>query len=139
MSTKYTFKVYPAGRSREVYRIIEISGNHTLDDLCDAILDAFGFINEHLYEFCLDNRPYCDCCMQYLTEDDETETNIKIDKLDLCKGQNFLFHYDFGDDWMFTVHVNKIEEVTGRIKTMLVGEKGSMEQYPDWDDEDDEF
>ena len=109
--------------------------------------------NQPLLRVTLDSGEYVDCTYnhkfmlrdgsykeaQYLTEDDETETNIKIDKLYLCKGQNFLFHYDFGDDWMFTVHVNKIEEVTGRIKTMLVGEKGSIEQYPDWDDEDDEF
>ena len=139
MATKYTFKIYPVGRSKEIYRIIEISGNSTLDDLCDAILEAFDFTHEHLYEFCLNNKPYCDYCMQYLTEDDMTETNVKIDKLNLDKGQNFLFHYDFGDDWMFTVHVNKIEEVSGRIKTTQIGEKGKLEQYPDWDDEECEF
>ncbi len=29
--------------------------------------------------------------------------------LRLVKGQNFSLHYDFGDDWMFTIHVQKIE------------------------------
>ena len=34
---KYTLKVFPAGAGREVYRVIEISGDHSLDDLCGAI------------------------------------------------------------------------------------------------------
>ena len=58
MKKKYTLKVFPAGAGREVYRIIEISGEHSLDDLCRAILSAFEFIDEHLYEFCMDNRMY---------------------------------------------------------------------------------
>ena len=41
----YKLKVYPAGMSREVYRVIEICGKETLDTLCAAIMDAFDFQN----------------------------------------------------------------------------------------------
>lgn len=51
MKKKYTLKVFPAGLGKKVYRIIEISGEYTLGDLCDVILTAFDFDNEHLYEF----------------------------------------------------------------------------------------
>ena len=30
----YTFKVYPKGRGREVFRVFTMSGEYTLDDLC---------------------------------------------------------------------------------------------------------
>ena len=49
---RYTLKIYPAGRGREIYRTIEISGKDTLDRLCEFILESFDFIHEHLYEFC---------------------------------------------------------------------------------------
>ena len=58
MNKQYLMKVYPAGRGREVYRNIEICGDNTLNQLCQIILEAFDFIDEHLYEFCMDNRMY---------------------------------------------------------------------------------
>ena len=56
MSNQYLMKIYPAGRGRDVYRNIEICGNSTLNQLCHVILEAFDFTDEHLYEFCMDNR-----------------------------------------------------------------------------------
>lgn len=132
----YTLKVYPAGMGREVYRVIEISGKETLDRLCETILGAFGFLHEHLYEFCMDNRMYSDCSYQSNPEGREPSTRIKIDRLGLSKGQNFSLHYDFGDDWMFTIHVQKIEEESVQKMPSVIKEKGHVEQYPDWDDED---
>ena len=48
MSKKYSMKVYPAGRGRDVYRNIEICGDESLNRLCGIILEAFDFIDEHL-------------------------------------------------------------------------------------------
>ncbi|MBQ6319782.1 MAG: hypothetical protein IJI23_08405 [Lachnospiraceae bacterium] len=45
-------KIYPEGEGRNVYRVIEMPGSSTLDDLCNIILRAFDFTHEHLYEFC---------------------------------------------------------------------------------------
>ena len=63
--SRYTLKVYPAGHGREIYRTIKISGKETLDRLCEYFLDAFDFIHEHLYEFCMDNRMYSEDSYQY--------------------------------------------------------------------------
>ena len=51
MNKQYLIKVYPIGLGREVYRNIEISGEDTLDRLCQIILESFDFTDEHLYEF----------------------------------------------------------------------------------------
>lgn len=136
MENQYTLKVYPAGRGNAVYRVIEISGKETLQKLCSTIISAFDFIDEHLYEFCMDNRMYSDYSYQSDPENGEPSVRVNLDKLGLVKGQKFSLHYDFGDDWMFTINVQKITEVPKAAKPCVVKEKGHVEQYPDWDDED---
>lgn len=134
MNKKYTFKIFPAGAGREVYRIIEISGEHSLDDLCEAILSAYEFTAEHLYEFCMDNRMYSDHSYQSNPEDGEPSTKVKIDKIGLTEKQKFSLHYDFGDDWMFTITVQKITETSEKVAPTVIKEKGVIEQYPEWDE-----
>ena len=136
--TKYTFKVYPAGAGREVYRTFEMSGQETLDRLCDFILKVFDFYPEHLYEFCMDNRMYSEYSYQYDAEGGEPSTDIALDRLGLVKGQLFSLHYDFGDDWMFRIRVQKIEEAAKKEPPKLLKSKGEVKQYPDWDEDEDE-
>ena len=81
-----------------IYRNIEICGNSTLNQLCEVILEAFDFIDEHLYEFCMDNRMYSEYTYQSDPEGDEPCADITLDEVGLCKGQKFALHYDFGDD-----------------------------------------
>ena len=134
---KYTFKVYPDGRGRDVYRVIEIAGSRTLDDLCDFIIaTAFDFTHEHLYEFCMDNKRHSDNCYQCQPYDSSPSTQIAIDKIGLVKGQKFSLHYDYGDDWMFKISVQKIEDVNGRIASAIIKSKGKVKQYPDDEDEE---
>ena len=130
MSKQYSIKVYPAGMGREVYRNIEICGDETLDRLCQIILEAFDFDDEHLYEFCLDNCMYSEDSYQSDPEEDDATTDIALDKLKLNKGQKFSLHYDFGDDWMFTITVHKINEVEESFEPRIVKSKGQIQQYP---------
>lgn len=134
MKKKYTLKVYPVGAGREVYRVIEISGEHSLDELCKIILSAYDFIDEHLYEFCMDNRMYSDASYQSHPEGPEPSTRVKLDKIGLVVKQKFSLHYDFGDDWMFTITVQKIEETSEKVVPKVIKQKGEIEQYPDWDE-----
>ena len=132
MNKKYTLKVFPAGEGRQVYRVIEMSGEHSLDDLCRIILSSFDFIDEHLYEFCMDNRMYSDYSYQSDPEGGEPSTRVKLDKLGLMIKQKFSLHYDFGDDWMFTITVQNITETAEKTAPRVIKEKGAIEQYPDW-------
>ena len=131
MSNQYTMKIYPAGNGRDVYRNIEICGNSTLNQLCQIILESFDFIDEHMYEFCMDNRMYSEYAYQSDPEGDEPSADITLDEVGLCKGQKFALHYDFVDDWMFTIMVSKISEVQGDLKPCIVKAKGSIQQYQD--------
>lgn len=136
MNNQYSLKVYPVGRGRDIYRNIEICGNNTLNQLCQIILEAFDFIDEHLYEFCMDNRMYSAYTYQSDPEENESSADITLDEIGLCKGQKFSLHYDFGDDWMFTITVSKIIEVQEIFEARIVKSKGNIQQYPDWDEED---
>ena len=135
MEMLYTLKVYPQGLGRTVYRVIKISGRETLDRLCGVIIDSFNFTDEHLYEFCMDNKMYSRNNYQSDAEFGQHSTKVKIEQLGLREKQKFSLHYDFGDDWMFTITVQNIQEDLGTTEPYIVRGKGNMEQYPDWDDE----
>ena len=136
MNKRYSMKVYPAGLGREVYRTIEIYGNETLDELCRSIIESFDFMDEHLYEFCMDNRMYREYNYQSYPEGNQPSTDITIDELGLYKGQKFSLHYDFGDDWMFTIRVSNISEDSAKRKPCVIKSKGSIQQYPNWGDDE---
>lgn len=68
-------------------------------------------------------------------ECDELSTGITLDELGLCKGQKFSLHYDFGDDWMFAIRISKISEVPEKMEPCIIKSKGTIQQYPDWDEE----
>ena len=129
---KYQMKVYPQGRGREVYRVLEICGKDTLMDLCDVIMDAFDFIDEHLYEFCIDNKPYQPGNYhRELTDEfpDDKSADIAINRRGLEEKQKFILHYDFGDDWMFIITVQKITETSKYTSPTVIKSKGSVKQY----------
>ncbi len=65
----------------------------------------------------------------------QASVRIKLDQLNLMKGQKFSLHYDFGDDWMFAISVQKVAETSEKKILRVVRGKGSAEQYPDWDEE----
>lgn len=117
--------------------MIEISGGESLDRLCEVILSSFEFIDEHLYEFCMDCRMYSHDSYQSDPEAGEASTRIKLDKLGLMEKQKFALHYDFGEDWMFIINVQKIVQEEEYKAPVQLKAKGNIEQYPVWDDEED--
>lgn len=134
---KLTLKVYPVGAGRSVYRWIEISDNVTLDTLSKAILDAYNFTYEHLYEFCMDCKAYSRDSYQLDPEEGERSTKTRLRTLHLKKGQKFLYHYDFGDDWEFMIVVMEVDDSKAPPRPTVIKSAGEVEQYPDRDEEQD--
>lgn len=136
MEKQYTLKVYPQGWGKTAYRVLEMCGRESLDRLCGEILSAFDFCDEHLYEFCMDNRMYSDDSYQSDPEWGQASTKEKLDRIGLYEKQKFMLHYDFGDDWAFIITVQKITTVSQYSEPRIVKSKGAVEQYPEWDDDD---
>ncbi|MBR6580292.1 MAG: hypothetical protein IKK66_03245 [Ruminococcus sp.] len=124
------------------YRHIRISGKATLEELSDAILDAFDFDNDHLHAFFMNNRAWDeeDCYYSPYAEEDEfcSTDSCKLQFINLEIGKKFLYIFDFGDDWRFQCKVlNILDEDTK--EPVVVRTKGAAPmQYPEFD-EDDEF
>lgn len=126
---RYRFKVMYKPRKVNWVKL-DLGGNSTLDDVCDMILTAFSFDTDHLYLFNMDNRPYGENSYYAMPEYRQKGTKVKLDRLHLCKGQHFLFLYDFGDEWMFDVKVEEVYEEQASVKNRIIEVNGELEQYP---------
>jgi hypothetical protein len=135
-------------KNREVSRTIQIRGDQTLEDLHNAIFEAFDREEEHMYEFQMaGKRPMDPKARRYVlsaaTEDLSSEkkpagkvNKTTIGSIGLKLDESFGYWFDFGDDWWHQINVVSIEEEAPQDKypkiTGRIGE--SPPQYPDWEE-----
>lgn len=120
------------------YRHIQISKTATLHRLHKAIIAAFDFEDDHEHVFFMDNKywsGYAAFFSSKMRGDERLTKSYKLERLNLSKGDQFKYVFDFGDEWRFQCKVlRELEEQTdipGVIRRM--GE--SPEQYPKFDEE----
>lgn len=122
------------------YRHIQISGNSTLLGLHSAIIDAFDFFDDHAHAFFMDNRAWSewDCYYMEGIDDGVPFTNkYKLYQLDLYKGKQFKYVFDFGDEWMFQCKVLRVLEEETETPRIIKSKGEAPKQYgSDWDDDD---
>ena len=131
-----------------VWRVIEIRGNQTLDQLHRAIFKAFNRWEAHLYSFYL-SKNRRDTSQEYASpyffEDDEVGTDLPrdaalatLDSLGLTTGSTFDYMFDYGDDWEHRLEVLGFsdEKPTGRYPRIVEKHGASPPQYPEMDEAD---
>lgn len=101
----YTFRVALRGMAG-VWRDLELSADHTLEDLHLAIQDAFDFDNDHLYSFFMNNRAWDRSSEYHLTEGVGPWDDFDID--------------DFGEDFD-----DSDDAVEGAVSIIMPGEAGT--------------
>jgi hypothetical protein len=139
---------------KRIYRLIEIPGNNTLDDLHEVIFKAFERCDEHLYTFYLTRKKVknvrlsnMNSYLQYshpisfdqkfrIFDVEENEFNAaktKIDSMMLEPGTVFYYLFDFGDEWWHEITVLKIgQEKEGVKYPRIVKAAGDApSQYPE--------
>jgi len=130
------------------YRHIQISEGAVLYELHEAILESFGFDDDHMHAFFMNNRAWDEDAV-YICPEGELNgsrgftTKAKLSKFRLSKGSRFLYIFDFGDDWRFSIKVlHVVEEATP--KPIVLKRVGEIDQYgcsdydeDDYDDEED--
>ena len=105
---EYVFKV---AISSSCWRQIILDGSSTLQDLHNWIQRAFSFDDDHLYGFFMDNKPFSQNCYNSPMDTQGPYVhNVTIAELYLDEGQQFLYIFDFGDEWHFQIIVEKINE-----------------------------
>jgi hypothetical protein len=103
--------------NKVIGRWIEIRGDQTLEQLHQAIFQAYDRHEQHLYEFQFGKRPHDPKGPNYgVSRRGKDKKNhgdartTKIDDLGLKKDRVFGYWFDFGDDWFHQVDVERIEQ-----------------------------
>jgi len=126
----YIFKV---SLNKGVWRKIKLSSNHTLEDLHLMIQKAFDFDNDHMYAFYMDMKPFSDNAYNCPESDKGPYTDeAVIGDIEIFTKQEFMYLFDFGDQWIFSVKLEEILENEKEItEPIIIDRKGeSPEQYP---------
>jgi hypothetical protein len=128
--------VFKVSLGKEVWRRIALGHTHTLHDLLLAILRSVDFDYDHLYEFRYRDalgrtaeatHPECD--------DGVPADTVELGTLPLKPGESMSLVYDFGDNWRFSVKLERIDP-PGSVKKLpkvLESHGKAPEQYPSWD------
>ncbi len=146
--TVYSLKVALKDQ-KSIWRLIEIRGDQTLDDLHQAIFSAFERDDEHLYSFYLPKPgtrgrarlagarefTHPSCVDSFGDQKDASETTLD----DLCPRVRGKFEYlfDFGDSWWHEITVeSKSTDLDEGNYPRVVKKRGKAPpQYEDPDSE----
>ena len=131
----YTFKV---SLDKHTWSKIQLSSHDTLHDLHRLIQQAFEFDDDHMYSFFMDGEPWSKNAFKCPFDDEGPSADeVEIGELDLTYEQSFLYIFDFGDEWRFSIEVLEIKnQVTDKFEAEIIESKGELpQQYPDFDDE----
>ncbi len=117
-----------------------LGADQHLTALHDGIQEAFGWQDDHLYSFWLDNTFWGDDESEITSPVDPGEgtrtADLPITELDLHPGQRIAYVFDFGDDWRVRLTMRGEESSDGgRYPRVLQRTGHTPPQYPDSDDE----
>lgn len=143
----FVVKVALSGR-KSVWRRIALRGTQTLDDLHEAIFDAFDRDDEHLYSFYFpkpgskgrarirDAEEYT--CSYAADELGAKSTEVKLKSLGLTPKRKFHYLFDFGDEWWHEITVEQTDAPAekGEYPRVLEKHGASPPQYPDLEEEE---
>jgi hypothetical protein len=131
--------VFKVSLDKDLWRMINIPAQSTLEDLSDAILEAYRFDHDHLYRFLYASRfGFTEEVVHPYMEQSPDTTEVRIGDLTAEPGFKMIYNYDFGDDWNFDVHLERIDPPNPKVKAYQIGKRlgKSPEQYPSWDDDE---
>src|SRR3954465_12342768 len=131
-------------------REIQVTSDKKLTDLAQAIVRAFDFQFDHAFGFysALTGREVMRAQPKYEVfadmgerDDSGSVKRTRVAEAFPAVGHTMLFLFDYGDDWRFVVEVIGLGEKEPKVRYPRVLRKvgASPEQYPDWNDEAEEY
>ena len=110
LATVYQLKVGIQGAKPPIWRRVQVPGNLTLEQLHRVIQVCMGWNDLHLHQFLIDRTcyslPYEDDLWQ--TSRPKNEAKYTLQDLEKKIQLQFQYIYDFGDDWIHQIIVEKI-------------------------------
>jgi hypothetical protein len=140
--TSYTVRVNHRALPK-VWRDIELAEDQTMEDLHLAIQQAFGWYDDHLYSFFMNGKAW-DSNAEIGCPWSESMLHthqVQVGQLDLKEGQKLLYLFDYGDSHEFDVKVIRIDTNAekGEYPRLVAQQGDSPPQYPDYDEETEEY
>ena len=153
----YILKV-ALSHSKRIWRRIEILDNQSLDQLHETIFIAFDRYDPHMYSFYFTkpgskargrfaNAP--EYTHPYAVEEDSDwehkrthDASItKISNLNIRVKDKFEYLFDFGDEWLHEITVERVLDIfpKGDYPNITERKGESPPQYPEYDDEEEEY
>ena len=141
----WTLRVKLPQTKSECVWVIEIEPTATFLELHEAIQDAVGFDNDHLFEFFIGRHPG----NRVYTIGGEpnwdtfnpvrTYQNVRISSVwPLPTGMKLYYLFDFGDNWLFQInktrHKEKLIQPGIDYPRVIEARGKNPEQYPDWEE-----
>jgi len=121
-----------------LWRRLAVPAEAALEQLASAILNAYNFDHDHLYDFRYKNRlgieehiyhPYMD--------EGPWVSAVRVGEIPLQPGQRMTFLYDYGDQWEFEVRLEGIHPADTEVKIRVLEAEGEApEQYPQWEEDE---
>jgi hypothetical protein len=153
----YILKV-ALSHSKRIWRRIEITGNQSLGQLHETIFRAFDRYDPHMYSFYF-TKPGSKARGRFASAPEYTHPSAveedsvwrhkklhdasitNISNLNLRVKDRFEYLFDFGDDWLHEITVEKVLDIFPKGGYPKIAErKGeSPPQYPEYDDEEEEY
>ena len=149
----FTFRIrvlgggYAPADARQIWREIELTGGQTLADLGAVIPPAFGFDDDHLWAFFLSGEPW-DRSTEYARDPAEDAIDggkaraaSRLRIRDAPAGKEFLFLFDYGDEWHFGVRLVRTAKAAtpGLSYPRVVSSHGQAPaQYPTIEENQDD-
>jgi hypothetical protein len=135
-SPKWAFRdgtyVFKASLGR-IWRRIALPAASSLDDLAHAILDAYSFDYDHLYAFSYQGRlGTMEAAYHPYMDDGPWASEVRVGDVPLAVGQTMTYRYDYGDNWLFDVALERVDPANGPIRspTLLETHGDVPDQYP---------
>jgi hypothetical protein len=135
----HIFKVILAGwqgGGGGIWRRLAVPPDHSLNELAGAILRAFKFDDDHLYDFRYrDQRGKLRVYNHPYTDEGPFTPDIMVGETDLALKDTMLFTFDYGDNWQFEVRLEQIEaKLCRRQQVKVIASAGEAPaQYPPFD------
>jgi hypothetical protein len=107
----YTLDVRLRDISPPIWRMVEIAGSATLEDVHLALQVAMGWTNSHLHQFVIEGASYGMVDVDQADGLDlEDERRFRLQDL-VKRSGSFIYEYDFGDNWEHEVTVKRVAKV----------------------------
>lgn len=122
-----------------VWRQVLVPSEITFDQFHYIIQDAFGWENEHMYAFSplgygsnpmIEINPENDA-NDFFSSPSRNPTQsmdaakTKLSSIFKKEGQTYVYIYDFGDDWIHKITLEKIDETDNSSSATLLNGKGA--------------